>query len=177
MRCALRARRRRKTLQSRVKQRRRRALAAVPETAGQTPWLRLRRLPTGVAGAVFWLALWFGLLWLVRQVPRVGSPLLGWMQIVVGIALIALAVPLAWKIMQQRFLWSLRSKLVLTYLLIGLAPVVLFLTLVVISAYLAAGQFSIHLADTRMQQHLDEIGLDNAAHVSRIAHILRDEDK
>jgi sigma-B regulation protein RsbU (phosphoserine phosphatase) len=145
-------------------------MAAVPETAG----LRLRRIPTGVAGAVFWLGLWFGVLWLVRQVPRAGTPLLGWMQVVVGIALIALAIPLAWRVIQQRLLWSLRSKLVLTYLLIGLAPVLLFFTLVLISAYLAAGQFSIHLADTRMQQHLDEIGMENAVHVSRIARAVRD---
>ena len=44
-------------------------------------------------------------------------------------------------------LWSLRNKLVLTYLLIGLAPVVLFVTLVSVMAYIAAGQFAIHLAD------------------------------
>ncbi|HEX3571227.1 MAG TPA: SpoIIE family protein phosphatase [Acidobacteriaceae bacterium] len=149
-------------------------MAAVPETASP---LRLRRIPTGVAGAVFWLTVWFGLLWLVRQVPRAGSPVLAWMQVGVGLALIALAVPLAWKIIQQRFLWSLRSKLVLTYLLIGLAPVVLFLTLAVISAYLTAGQFSIHLADTRMQQHLDEIGLENAVRVSRIAPMIRAQTK
>jgi sigma-B regulation protein RsbU (phosphoserine phosphatase) len=146
-------------------------MAAVPEAASS--W-RLRRIPTGVAGAVFWLALWFGVLWLVRVVPHGSSPLLGWMQIVVGVVLIGLAVPLAWRIIQQRLLWSLRSKLVTTYLLIGLAPVLLFLTLVGISAYLAAGQFSIHLADTRVQQHLDEIGVENAGHVSRIARVLRD---
>jgi sigma-B regulation protein RsbU (phosphoserine phosphatase) len=127
-----------------------------------------------VAGAVFWLALWFGVLWLVRVVPHGNSPILGWMQIVVGVALIGFAVPLGWRLVQQRLLWSLRSKLVLTYLLIGLAPVLLFLTLVGISAYLAAGQFSIHLADTRMQQHLDEIGMENAGHASRMARIIRD---
>ena len=46
-------------------------------------------------------------------------------------------------------LWSLRNKLVITYLLIGLAPVVLFVTLVSVMAYVAAGQFSIHLVDSR----------------------------
>ena len=146
-------------------------MAAVPEASSG---LRLRRIPTGVAGAVFWLALWFGVLWLVRVVPHGTSPLLGWMQIVVGLALIGFAVPLAWRMIHQRLLWSLRSKLVLTYLLIGLAPVLLFLTLVGISAYLAAGQFSIHLADARMQQHLDEIGLENAGHVSHISRMIRD---
>src|SRR5207302_10866520 len=110
------------------------------------------RPPTGVAGAVFWLALWFALLWLVRAVPEHPFPLLDWMQLLVGVALIGLAIPLAWRLLYQRLLWSLRNKLIITYLLIGLAPVVLFVTLVTISAYIAAGHFSIHLADTPMRQ-------------------------
>ncbi len=138
---------------------------------GRITWMR--RLPTGVAGAVFWLALWFGLLWLIRQILS-ANPLLGWMQILVGFALIGLAIPLAWRLVQQHLLWSLRNKLILTYLLIGLAPVILFLTLATISAYVAAGQFSIHLADTRMRQQLDEIGEENATRASRLEHILRD---
>ena len=65
-------------------------------------------------------------------------------------------------------LWSLRNKLVLTYLLIGLAPVVLFVTLVLISAYIAAGQFAIHLADTRMQSQLDWLSAENANREDRV---------
>ena len=145
--------------------------SGVPETGPQR-WKR--RLPTGIAGAVFWLALWFGLLWLLRQSPSVTNPLLGWMQIFVGIALIGLAVPLAWRLIRKHLLWSLRNKLILTYILIGLAPVVLFLTLVLISAYIAAGQFSVHLADNRIRQQLDEIGVDDSARASRIARALRD---
>lgn len=138
-----------------------------------TTWWK-RRPPTGVAGAVFWLALWFGLLWLIRQAWSTTNPLLGWMQILVGFALIGLAIPLAWRLAQQHLLWSLRNKLILTYLLIGLAPVILFVTLATISAYVAAGQFSIHLADTRMRQQLDQIGEENAMRASRLGHILRD---
>ena len=147
-------------------------LESGPERTRATWWRR--RPPTGVAGAVFWLALWFGLLWLFRQVPQGSGSLLGWMQILVGIALIALAIPLTWRIVRQRLLWSLRNKLILTYLLIGLAPVVLFVTLAAISAYIAAGQFSIHLADTRMRQQLEELGTDNSARASRISRFLRD---
>jgi sigma-B regulation protein RsbU (phosphoserine phosphatase) len=132
-----------------------------------------RRPPTGIAGAVFWLALWFGLLWLLRQTPTPGHTLLGWMQVLVGAALIGLAVPLAWRMVNQHLLWSLRNKLILTYLLIGLAPFVLILTFVTISAYIAAGQFSIHLADSRMRQELDELGMANAARVNRMAGMLR----
>ena len=140
---------------------------------GRAKWWR-RRPPTGITGAVFWLALWFGVLWLFRQVPTGGGSLLGWMQVLVGIALISLAVPMTWRLVRQRLLWSLRNKLILTYLLIGLAPVVLFLTLVMISAYIAAGQFSIHLAATRMRQQLEELGTDNSVRASRVSRFFRD---
>jgi sigma-B regulation protein RsbU (phosphoserine phosphatase) len=138
-----------------------------------TKWWQ-RRPPTGIAGAVFWLALWFGLLWLVGQVPAARGTLLSWMQVLVGAALIGLAVPLAWRLANQHLLWSLRNKLILTYLLIGLAPAVLFVTLVSLSAYVAAGQFSIHLADSRMHQELDEMGVENAARISRVTRAIRD---
>jgi sigma-B regulation protein RsbU (phosphoserine phosphatase) len=126
-----------------------------------------------VAGAVFWLALWFGLLWLLRQTPMPGQTTLGRMQVLVGVALIGLAVPLAWRLINQHLLWSLRNKLILTYLLIGLAPFVLILTFVTISAYIAAGQFSIHLADSRMRQELDELGVANVTRVNRTAGFMR----
>jgi sigma-B regulation protein RsbU (phosphoserine phosphatase) len=96
------------------------------------------------------------------------------MQLLVGAALIGLAIPLAWRLVHQHLLWSLRNQLILTYLLIGLAPAVLFVTLVAISAYVAAGQFSIHLADSRMHQELDEMGVENAQRISRVARAMRD---
>lgn len=132
-----------------------------------------RRPPTGVAGAIFWLLLWFGVLWLLRQVPSARTPLLGAMQVLVGIALIALAVPMTWRLVQKHLLWSLRNKLILTYLLIGLAPVILFVTWATIFAYIAAGQFSIHLADTRLRQELDQMGTNSAVRAGGVARMLR----
>jgi sigma-B regulation protein RsbU (phosphoserine phosphatase) len=77
------------------------------------------------------------------------------------------------RLLGRRLLWSLRSKLILTYLLIGLAPVLLFVTLVAISAYVAAGQFSIHLADTRMRQQLDELALETTSRQRGLDRALR----
>jgi sigma-B regulation protein RsbU (phosphoserine phosphatase) len=128
---------------------------------------------SGVAGAAFWLAVFSGLLWLLRQVPSADNALLGWMQLLVGMALVALAFPLTWRLIRARLLWSLRSKLILTYLLIGLAPVVLVVTFAAISVYIAAGQFSIHLADSRMRQELDELGLQNVTRASSTARAMR----
>jgi phosphoserine phosphatase RsbU/P len=134
------------------------------------------RIPKGVAGVAFWLVILFVLLWFVRQIPGVSSPLLGWIQLLAGLTLIALAFPLAWKFIRTRLLWSLRSKLILTYLLIGLAPAVLFITLGCVLAYIAAGTFSIHLADTRMHQELDTMSVDSRSRAEITARILRARD-
>jgi phosphoserine phosphatase RsbU/P len=131
-----------------------------------------RRLPTGLPGAVFWLTVWFVLLFLLRLIPGTVGTLFTVVQVLVGIALAATAIPLAVRIVRRRMLWSLRNKLVVTYLLIGLAPVVLFVTLVMISAYVAAGQFAIHLADLRIQEELAQLSGESIHRIDRIAQLL-----
>ena len=116
-----------------------------------------KQLPRGMAGAVFWLAVWFCILSLLRLLHGTPGTLSAVLQVMVGVALVATGLPMLWRIVRQRLLWSLRNKLVLTYLLIGLAPIVLFSTLVLISAYIVAGQFAIHLVDARLQSHLDQV--------------------
>ncbi len=123
-------------------------------------WVQLRPRQ-GLAGAAFWLVLWFGVLWLLRQLPGALGSFCAVLQVMVGVALVGVGVPLLGRLVRRRMLWSLRNKLVLTYLLIGLAPVVLFVTLVLISAYIAAGQFAIHLADTRLQGELTQMGAES----------------
>src|SRR5258708_2313840 len=87
------------------------------------------RLPTGLAGAAAWLGLWFCVLFARVWIPGGFGTFLGVVQFFVGIALISVVIPLTWQLVRKHLLWSLRNKLVLTYLLIGLAPVILFLTL------------------------------------------------
>jgi sigma-B regulation protein RsbU (phosphoserine phosphatase) len=127
------------------------------------------RLPTGLAGAAFWLALWFCALFLGRFFSGGFGTFLSILQIFIGIALVCVAVPLLWRVVRKYMLWSLRNKLVITYLLIGLAPVVLFVTLVSVMAYVAAGQFSIHLADSRLLTELSQISGENEHRTDQIA--------
>ena len=112
------------------------------------------RIPTGLAGAAVWLGLWFCVLFVRHLFSGGFRTFLGVVQFFVGIALFSVAIPLAWQLIRKHLLWSLRNKLILTYLLIGLAPVILFLTLVGVLAYVAAGQFAIHLTDSRLQAEL-----------------------
>jgi phosphoserine phosphatase RsbU/P len=139
-----------------------------PKWLGEKP-------PTGLPAAVFWLGAWFCLLLALRLIPGPLGTFFSVVQILVGIALAATAIPLLFRVVRRRMLWSLRNKLVLTYLLIGLAPVVLFVTLVLISAYVAAGQFSIHLADSRMQEELAQMSSDNGHRIGAVAQLLEGE--
>ena len=119
------------------------------------------RLPTGLAGVVFWLGVWFCALFLGHWVHGGFGTFLSILQIFVGIALVCVALPLVWRLVRKHMLWSLRNKLSLTYLLIGLAPVILLVTLAGIFAYVAAGQFAIHLADTRLLAELNQMSVEN----------------
>ena len=141
---------------------------ALPPALPEHPSRLWGRLPTGLPGAAFWLAVWFAALFLGRMIPGGFGTFLGILQIFVGIALVCVVLPLLWRLVRKHMLWSLRNKLVLTYLLIGLAPVVLFLTLVSVMAYIAAGQFAIHLADSRLQAELSQLSSENERRVERI---------
>lgn len=134
---------------------------ASPEAPSGPPTPSRGRLPTGLAGVVFWLGVWFCALFAGRWVSGGFGTFLGVLQIFVGIALVSVALPLLWRQVRKRMLWSLRNKLVLTYLLIGLAPVLLFVTLAGVFAYVAAGQFAIHLADTRLLAELNQMSVEN----------------
>jgi sigma-B regulation protein RsbU (phosphoserine phosphatase) len=136
-------------------------------------WSQLHgRMPKGLAGASLWLAAWFCLLFALRQLPGWWGLFFRILQIFVGLALIAVGVPALWHLVRSRMLWSLRNKLVLTYLLIGLAPVLLFVTLVLIMGYIAAGQFAIHLADSRLQAELTLMSGENRHRADQVAQLL-----
>ncbi|GGG84127.1 PP2C family protein-serine/threonine phosphatase [Edaphobacter dinghuensis] len=132
----------------------------------------IKKPPTGLAGAAFWLAIWFCALLLLRLLPGGWGTFFNVIEIFVGIALVSVAVPLILQTVRRRMLWSLRNKLVITYLLIGLAPVVLVVTLVLVSAYIAAGQFAIHLVDSRLQAELNQMDGANAHRADVIVQVL-----
>jgi sigma-B regulation protein RsbU (phosphoserine phosphatase) len=69
-----------------------------------------------------------------------------------GVILLPLVPILAYRWITRRVLWKVRNRLILTYLLMGLAPVVLFAMLGGIAAYLFCGQFSTNTALSILDQ-------------------------
>ena len=130
------------------------------------------RLPTGLAGVVFWLGVWFCALFVGRWIPGGFGTFLGILQFFVGIAVVCVAFPLLLRLVRKHMLWSLRNKLALTYLLIGLAPVVLLMTLAAIFAWVATGQFAIHLADSRLLAELSQMRSENEHRTDLISPVL-----
>lgn len=120
----------------------------------------------------FWLLLSLPVLWLLSFLPGGSGGFFGGLLSLDGVALIVVAVPLLLRWIRRHLLWSLRSKLILTYLLIGLAPVVLFVTLAGLSAYVLAGQFAIYVASSRIRAEVRSMASDNMAYALHAAHML-----
>ena len=59
------------------------------------------RLPTGLAGAAFWLGIWFCLLFFLRGIPGGFGTFFGILQIFVGIALASVGFPLIWRLVRR----------------------------------------------------------------------------
>ncbi len=123
------------------------------------PYLRLLMVCTALAFGLALLPGWIGLVF----TPLRWAMLLA-LSIAAGVHLYRLA--------RHGLLWRLRNKLVLTYLLIGLAPVVLFFTLVFLSSYVAFGQFAVHLASSRLLMQLQALEQSNQALVRHAANAL-----
>jgi phosphoserine phosphatase RsbU/P len=69
-------------------------------------------------------------------------------------------------------LWKVRNRLVVTYLLMGLAPVVLFVTLATIAAYVFSGQFATFAATSELDKLLERLSGENQAFAVHVAHTI-----
>jgi sigma-B regulation protein RsbU (phosphoserine phosphatase) len=73
------------------------------------------------------------------------------------------ALWLTFRWLRRRVMWRLRHRLIITYLFIGIIPVVLLLTMVGVSNYLFAGQFADYVAITNLQSTLRHLDAENVA--------------
>ena len=69
-------------------------------------------------------------------------------------------------------LWKVRNRLIVTYLLMGLAPVVLFVTLAAIAAYVFSGQFATFAATSELGSTLGRLSAENQAFAVHVAHAI-----
>lgn len=86
--------------------------------------------------------------------------------IVCLLPLMPLSLILLYRWITGRAFWRVRNRLIATYLLMGLAPIVLFGTLSGIALYLFAGQYATNSTGTLLEQAAIEVSIETASAVT-----------
>ena len=135
------------------------------QAAGLLPGTRLARAACYFLGLdllLFAMQKLFGL-WKVSW----GQALSGWVGILSFLVIVLLTI-LAYRWLKARLLWRLRNRLIVTYVFIGVIPVVLVIAMATITIYLFAGQYANFVVTSELGSRLRSLQAVNAA----IAHEL-----
>lgn len=127
---------------------------------------------TKVHRLAFWLLIIYLALIPERLLPGVAGAIFQWVSAFILVLLLGFCVPLVWRWIFGRFLWKLRNRLIVNYLLMGLTPVVLFVLLALIALYGFSGQFAIFAATSSLQGQLEHYASENRAFCVHVAHSL-----
>ncbi|HUZ03993.1 MAG TPA: SpoIIE family protein phosphatase [Acidobacteriaceae bacterium] len=129
---------------------------------------------TRLGSSAFWLfvitVVFFALAWIPGDVGDIFASL----ATLTLLASLFSTVPLFLRWLRWRMLWKLRNRLWVTYLLIGLAPVVLFGTLAAIASYVLSGQFANFAATAEINTQLTDLSARNQEFAFQIAHLVAD---
>src|ERR1700730_6847372 len=97
-----------------------------------------------------------------------GSSLGGWVTFLSAIVVILFGfLGLRWA--KGKLLWRLRNRLIVTYIFVGVIPVVLLVALTVGSLYLFAGQFATFIVTTKLGSELRGLEAANSAVAHELA--------
>ncbi len=91
-----------------------------------------------------------------------GEHLGGWVAFLVFIAAVLFSV-LAFRWLRRRILWRLRNRLIVTYVFIGVIPVILLVAMAGFSIFLFAGQFASYVVISELNAQLRSVEAVNAA--------------
>jgi len=133
--------------------------------AGWLPSTRLARAAWYLLGLDLLLLALQGVLDLFK--PSYGQPLGGWVSFL-STVVIVLFLALAYRWLKAKLLWRLRNRLIVTYMFIGVIPVVLLMAMAFITVYLFAGQFANFVVTSELNSRLRSLDAANSA----IAHEL-----
>jgi sigma-B regulation protein RsbU (phosphoserine phosphatase) len=134
--------------------------------AGVWPQSRVARIAcyqAGLAGVLFILKGVLGLF-----APSWSRNLGGWVAFLIFLAAVLFAV-LGFRWLKSRILWRLRNRLIVTYIFIGVIPVILLLTIASFTAYLFAGQFAGFLVTSELNSQMRGVEAANSAISNELA--------
>ena len=135
---------------------------------------RLRRKPPSgfAARATFWLSVTIASLLILRLLHLFSGDFADVLLFLLFAVLAVCAAVLLWRWTFRHLLWRVRNRLIVTYLLMGLAPVVLFMTLAGIAAYLFSGQFATYTAIAELDAQEEKLSFETRAFAIHVGHTL-----
>ena len=146
-----------------------------PQVSNLRPWLESNGLfPKSRLALItlYFLALDVVLYALARVAgiahSALGRNLGGWV-IFLSAVIAALFCVLGARWASSRMLWRLRNRLIITYIFIGVIPLILLLGLAGLTLYLFAGQFSTYIVTSRLASELKSLQAGNNVLASAIA--------
>jgi sigma-B regulation protein RsbU (phosphoserine phosphatase) len=105
---------------------------------------------------------------LSRLNPGASASLAGWVSFLSFLAAALFAV-VAFRWLRAKLLWRLRNRLIVTYVFIGVIPVLLLVMISVITLYLLAGQFASFVVTSEITSRLRSMESSNRAIAKQIA--------
>src|SRR5271167_1732261 len=131
-------------------------------------------LPTSKVALIAWYLLGLDLLLFALQKAfgllklSYGESLGGWVSFLSFLVIVLFSI-LAFRWLKAKALWRLRNRLIVTYVFIGVIPVVMLVALAFGSFYLFAGQFATFIVTTGLNSELSSLSAANSAIARRLA--------
>ncbi len=124
-------------------------------------WPRISRLAR-VTAYFAGLDLLLLVIWSVTLLGKPGgsASLAGWVRFLAYLTT-ALVFVLGLRWLRRKLMWRLRNRLIVTYVFIGVIPVILLLCIGLITAYLFAWQFATYVASSDLRSELTTLGALN----------------
>jgi sigma-B regulation protein RsbU (phosphoserine phosphatase) len=119
----------------------------------------------------------FAVQWLTRRAsPATSASLGGWVIFLSVLAIVLLAIA-GYLWLRSQLLWRLRNRLIVTYVFIGVIPVLLLVMISLITLYLLAGQFASFVVTSDITTHLRSMEAANRAIAHHLATQISDGAK
>ncbi len=112
--------------------------------------------------------LWFGVLAGIAEIlqlivrPAPGTLLSGWTQFL-SFLFVIFALVMGFRWVRRKLMWRLRNRLIITYVFIGVIPILLLVSMGLLAGYLFGGQFATYIALSDLQTELDHLQSANNA--------------
>jgi sigma-B regulation protein RsbU (phosphoserine phosphatase) len=134
----------------------------------------LLRPQTKLGRTALWFGVLTGLFQLLKLVTRSapGTTISGWSAFL-SYVLVFCLILLALRWTRRKLMWRLRNRLIVTYVFIGVIPIILLIAMALLAGYLFAGQFATYIALADLQTELDHLQSANNALASQFNSLLK----